>query len=97
MSGDCVETVLVVGGCLVTVWELSWWWGMSGDCVGTVLVVGGCLVTVGTVLVGGMSGDCGNCPGGGMSGDCVGTVLVVGGMSGDCVGTVLVGGCLVTV
>ena len=30
---------------------------MSGDCVGTVLVVGGCLVTVGTVLVGGMSGD----------------------------------------
>ena len=26
MSGDCVETVLVVGGCLVTVWELSWWW-----------------------------------------------------------------------
>ena len=42
-------------------------------------------MTVGTVLVGGMSGDC------------VGTVLVVGGMSGDCVGTVLVGGCLVTV
>ena len=33
MSGDCVGTVLVVGGCLVTVWELSWWWG-------------GCLVTV---------------------------------------------------
>ena len=33
MSGDCVGTVLVVGGCLVTVWELS-------------LVVGGCLVTV---------------------------------------------------
>ena len=32
MSGDCVGTVLVVGGCLVTVWELSWW--------------GGCLVTV---------------------------------------------------
>ena len=32
MSGDCVGTVLVVGGCLVTVWELS-------------LVVGGCLVT----------------------------------------------------
>ena len=28
MSGDCVGTVLVVGG-------------MSGDCVGTVLVVGG--------------------------------------------------------
>ena len=27
MSGDCVGTVLVVGGCLVTVWELSWWWG----------------------------------------------------------------------
>ena len=41
MSGDCVgtalvvggclvtvcETVLVVGGCLVTVWELHWWWG----------------------------------------------------------------------
>ena len=56
-----METVLVVGGCLVTVWELSWWWGMSGDCVGTVLVVGGCLVTVGTVLVVwdcGMSGDC---------------------------------------
>ena len=49
MSGDCVGTVLVGGGCLVTVcgncpggggclvtvWELSWWWGMSGDCVGT--------------------------------------------------------------
>ena len=47
MSGDCVGTVLVVGGCLVTVCELSWWGGgMSGDCVGTVLVVGGCLVTV---------------------------------------------------
>ena len=46
MSGDCVGTVLVVGGWLVTVCELSWWWGMSGDCVGTVLVVGGCLVTV---------------------------------------------------
>ena len=45
MSGDCVGT-LVVGGCLVTVWKLSWWWGMSGDCVVTVLVVGGCLVTV---------------------------------------------------
>ena len=28
MSGDCVGTeLLVVGGCLVTVWELSWWWG----------------------------------------------------------------------
>ena len=27
MSGDCVGTVLVVGGCLMTVWELSWWWG----------------------------------------------------------------------
>ena len=26
MSGDCVGTVLVVGGCLVTVCELSWWW-----------------------------------------------------------------------
>ena len=26
MSGDCVGTVLVVGGGLVTVWELSWWW-----------------------------------------------------------------------
>ena len=25
MSGDCVGTVLVVGGCLVTVCELSWW------------------------------------------------------------------------
>ena len=49
MSGDCVGTVLVVGGCLVTVWELSWWWGdVWWDCVvgGTVLVVGGCLVTV---------------------------------------------------
>ena len=46
MSGDCVGTALVVGGCLVTVCELSWWGGMSGDCVGTVLVVGGCLVTV---------------------------------------------------
>ena len=46
MSGDCVGTVLVVGGCLVTVWELSWWWGDVCDCVGTVLVVGGCLVTV---------------------------------------------------
>ena len=46
MSGDCVGTALVVGGCLVTVWKLSWWWGMSGDCVVTVLVVGGCLVTV---------------------------------------------------
>ena len=32
MSGDCVGTALVVGGCLVTVCELSWW--------------GGCLVTV---------------------------------------------------
>ena len=28
MSGDCVGTVLVVVvGCLVTVWELHWWWG----------------------------------------------------------------------
>ena len=26
MSGDCVGTVLVVGGWLVTVCELSWWW-----------------------------------------------------------------------
>ena len=33
MSGDCVGTVLVVGGCLVTVCELSWCGGMSGDCV----------------------------------------------------------------
>ena len=33
MSGDCVETVLVVGGCLVTVWELPGGGGMSGDCV----------------------------------------------------------------
>ena len=31
MSGDCVGTVLVVGGCLVTVWELSWWG--DGGCV----------------------------------------------------------------
>ena len=27
MSGDCVGTALVVVGCLVTVCELSWWWG----------------------------------------------------------------------
>ena len=49
MSGDCVGTVLVVGGCLVTVWNCPGGGGdcgMSGDCVGTVLVVGG-----------GMSGD----------------------------------------
>ena len=45
MSGDC-GTVLVVGGCLVTVWNCPGGGGMSGDCVGTVLVVGGCLVTV---------------------------------------------------
>ena len=38
MSGDCVGTVLVVGGCLVTVNCPGG--GMSGDCVGTVLVVG---------------------------------------------------------
>ena len=53
MSGDCVGTVLVVGGWLVTVcdcvWNClcgNWWWGDVCDCVGTVLVVGGCLVTV---------------------------------------------------
>ena len=45
MSGDCVGTALVVGGCLVTVCEL-----VVGGCLvtvwETVLVVGGCLVTV---------------------------------------------------